>query len=130
MRICPDRSSRRASVLVFILLLSLLTSPVLLAQNHQAESPIERSQPATDISQDLFRLERIPVQGGAELITIKAKLDGIQSLEKDTWVPLVTVLRDTLGDSTPENDRLRYVWPLTYTRPTLRQRLSGAVPFL
>jgi hypothetical protein len=82
------------------------------------------------VSQDLFRLERVQVLGGAELITIKAKLDGIQSLENDSWVPLVTVLRDTLGDDTSENDRLRYVWPLTYTRPTLRQRLSAAVPFL
>ncbi len=46
------------------------------------------------------------------------------------WVPLVSILRDTLGDLNPENDRLRYVWPLTYTRPSLKQRLSGAVPFL
>ena len=45
-------------------------------------------------------------------------------------MPLETVLRDTLGDLSPENDRLRYVWPLTYTRPSLKQRLSGAVPFL
>lgn len=130
MRICPDRSSRRASVLVFILLVSLLTSPALLAQDHQAQSHLDQTQPGIEVAQDLFRLERIPVQGGAELITIKAKLDGIQSLENDSWVPLVTVLRDTLGDLAPENDRLRYVWPLTYTRPTLRQRLSGAVPFL
>jgi len=46
------------------------------------------------------------------------------------WVPMVSVLRDTLGDLNPENDRLRYVWPLTYTRPSLKQRISGAVPFL
>jgi hypothetical protein len=43
---------------------------------------------------------------------------------------LVTVLRDTLGDLTTENDRLRYVWPLTYTRPSMGQRVSGALPFL
>jgi hypothetical protein len=42
---------------------------------------------------------------------------------------MVTVLRDTLGDEIPENDRLRYVWPLTYTRPSLRQRILGAIPF-
>src|SRR6185295_2795486 len=67
---------------------------------------------------------------GAELITIHARLNGIGSSEEAKWVPLVSVLRDTLGDLSPENDRLRYVWPLTYTRPTLGQRLSGAVPFL
>jgi hypothetical protein len=72
----------------------------------------------------------VAVEGGAELITIHARLDGIQTPEQSNWVPLVTVLRDTLGDLTPENDRLRYVWPLTYTHPTVGQRLSAAVPFL
>lgn len=43
---------------------------------------------------------------------------------------MVSILRDTLGDLNSENDRLRYVWPLTYTRPSFTQRLSGAVPFL
>ena len=132
MRICPDRSSREASVLIFVLLVTFLFPSSLLAQNarssaeHQPNHPI--SEPAPN--DEIFRLERVPVEGGAELITIHARLDGIQTTEHDRWVPLVTVLRDTLGDSSPENDRLRYVWPLTYTRPTLGQRLSGAVPFL
>ena len=52
-----------------------------------------------------------------------------RSPRRGGWVPLVTVLRDTLGDLSPENDRLRYVWPLTYTRPTVKQRLFGAIPF-
>ena len=43
---------------------------------------------------------------------------------------MVTVLRDTLGDGNPENDRLRYLWAMTYTRPSLKQRVLGAVPFL
>ena len=132
MRICPDRSSREASVLIFVLLVTFLFPISLLAQN--APSSAEHhpnhaiSEPAPN--DEIFRLERVPVEGGAELITIHARLDGIQTTEHDRWVPLVTVLRDTLGDSSPENDRLRYVWPLTYTRPTLGQRLSGAVPFL
>jgi hypothetical protein len=79
---------------------------------------------------DIFRLERVQVEGGAELITIRARLDGYEGSDDGKWVPLVTVLRDTLGDLSPENDRLRYVWPLTYTRPTLGQRVSGAIPFL
>src|SRR6185295_7590271 len=61
---------------------------------------------------------------------IHARLDGIETPEPSNWVPLVTVLRDTLGDLNTENDRLRYVWPLTYTRPTMGQRILGAVPFL
>jgi hypothetical protein len=129
---CPDRSSQRASVLVFLLLISLLTPSSLLAQDAhpQEQSQSDQLKATTTNSEEIFRLERVPIQGGAELITIHARLDGIENPEHNNWVPLVTVLRDTLGDTTPENDRLRYVWPLTYTRPTLGQRLSGAVPFL
>lgn len=132
MRICPDRSSREASVLIFVLLVTFLFPTSLLAQNARssAEHLTNHAISERASNDELFRLERVPVEGGAELITIHARLDGIQTTEHDRWVPLVTVLRDTLGDSSPENDRLRYVWPLTYTRPTIGQRLSGAVPFL
>lgn len=91
------------------------------------ESSVENN---SSDSEQLFRLERVLVQGGAELITIHARLDGIEASHEPNWVPLVTILRDTLGDQQTENDRLRYVWPLTYTRPSTRQRLLGAVPFL
>jgi hypothetical protein len=74
-------------------------------------------------------LERIEVPGGAELITVHARLAGLESTENDNWVPLVSILRDTLGDKDTENNRLRYVWPLTYTRPTMKQRLAAAIPF-
>ena len=78
-----------------------------------------------------FRLEHIPVAGGAELLTIFGSLDGLPHDDKEaTDVPLVSLLRDTLGDENPENDRLRYLWMLTYTRPSLLQRLAGAIPFL
>lgn len=126
-RVCPDKASRRKTrVLIFILTISLLAPTSLLAQESR-----QTDQPAPEVSAgEIFRLERVPVAGGGELITIHAKLDGIETREGNNWVPLVSVLRDTLGDLNPENDRLRYVWPLTYTRPSLRQRLSAAVPFL
>ncbi len=140
MRICSDRSSREASVLIFVLLVSFLFPTSLLAQDARSLDPDQSAGPKQDepnspkseptSSDEIFRLERVPVAGGAELITIHARLDGIQTSDHGKWVPLVAVLRDTLGDSSPENDRLRYVWPLTYTRPTMGQRLSGAVPFL
>ena len=76
----------------------------------------------------LFRQETLPIAGGAELITIHARLQGPTQNNRD-WTPLVSILRDTLGDSDPENDRLRYLWPLTYTRPGLGQRVAAAVPF-
>jgi len=123
----PKRIQRgRAFVfsLLFIVLVtpaSFLTSPVWA----QSEATTQTSSPS-----EIFRLERVPVKGGAELITIHAKSGSIGSAEEREWIPLVTVLRDTLGDLSRENDRLRYVWPLTYTRPTMWQRASGAVPFL
>ncbi|HEY6231226.1 MAG TPA: hypothetical protein VIW64_08175, partial [Pyrinomonadaceae bacterium] len=123
----PNGSTRsRATVLIslFSLLLIFILTPV------AGFSQISAVQNQATTVDNIFRIERVPVDGGAELITIFAKLDGITPGGGENWVPTVSVLRDTLGDSTRENDRLRYVWPLTYTRPTLRQRLSGAVPFL
>src|ERR1700676_3078440 len=71
-----------------------------------------------------FRVERQPVANGAELLTV------FSSLPDDTGeVPLVSVLRDTLGDNDPDNDRLRYVWVLTSARPTLLQHAAAFVPF-
>jgi hypothetical protein len=119
----------------FLFALLLVISP-LLPTISKAQGPnlreTEENDPATALSQ-IMRLERVEVPGGAELITVFAKLSGLDpteaSTEKDTFVPLVSILRDTLGDNMPENNRLRYVWPLTYTRPTTKQRLAAAIPF-
>ena len=78
-----------------------------------------------------FRLERLQLSGGAELLTIFGRLDGVNSAgDNNAEVPLISVVRDTLSDSNTENDRLRYVWMLSYTRPNLMKRLASAVPFL
>lgn len=71
------------------------------------------------------------MDGGAELLTIFGRLDR-PTIEGSTAgeVPLVSVLRDTLGDDNPENDRLRYLWMLTYTSPSFSQRAAAFVPFL
>ena len=122
----------RASVLFALL---LVVSP-LLPTITKAQGPnfrdAEENDPAAALSQ-IMRLERVEVPGGAELITVFARLSGLDpteaSTEKDNFVPLVSILRDTLGDNVPENNRLRYVWPLTYTRPTTKQRLAAAIPF-
>lgn len=78
-----------------------------------------------------FRLECLKVTGGTELLTIFARFDWLPGgTGKGQEVPLVSLLRDTLGDSDPANNRLRYLWMLTYTRPSLIQRLAAGVPFL
>jgi hypothetical protein len=86
--------------------------------------------PAARSSQQ-FRLERLQLSGGAELLTIFGRLDGVNSAgDKSAEVPLISVVRDTLADANSENDRLRYVWMLSYTRPNLMKRFASAIPFL
>ena len=118
---------RRLSVLFTVLLLiSPLLQTVSLSQEVVSQTPASDS--STDLS-NILRIEKIDVAGGAELITVHARLAGLESDTNDKWVPMVSILRDTLGDLNSDNDRLRYVWPLTYTRPTMKQRLAAAVPF-
>jgi len=112
-----------------VLVLLLLFSPLLQTVGRsQTTAATASDQSVTGLSQ-ILRLETLPVAGGAELVTVKARLDGLQTEGVDKWVPLVSILRDTLGDPNRENDRLRYIWPLTYTRPTLKQRFAAAIPF-
>jgi hypothetical protein len=76
-----------------------------------------------------YRVESEPVADGAELITVFGRLDKPASGFQDPDVPLLAVLRDSLGDSDPANARLRSVWILTSTRPTPWQRAASALSF-
>jgi hypothetical protein len=58
------------------------------------------------------RWERVPVNGGAELLTLFSTPPGEASNLNSEEVPILSVLRDTLNDNNPDNDRLRYVWLL------------------
>ncbi len=122
---------RASFFIAFLLVISPLVPTITKAKGVNFLDSGE-TDPAVALSQ-ILRLERVEVAGGAELITVHAKLAGLQfteeSPENDKWIPLVSILRDTLGDDNAENNRLRYVWPLTYTRPTIKQRLAAAIPF-
>jgi hypothetical protein len=77
-----------------------------------------------------YRSESQPVAGGAELVTVFARLKAdAPSDSQNLDIPLLAVLRDSLGDDNPDNDRLRSVWILTSTRPTLWQRTASALSF-
>lgn len=93
------------------------------------------SRPSSAVSQSpsehpSFRIQREAVAGGAELITVFGKLQDPATETGRLDVPLLSVLRDTLGSPDPETQRLRYVWILTSTRPTPLQRLASAFSFL
>ncbi|MDQ3172279.1 MAG: hypothetical protein M3Q91_01035, partial [Acidobacteriota bacterium] len=128
----PLRGLRSVSHFGYIFLSLLFLFSPLAQIASRAQTAVGQGEVASDsrATTNLFRLERVPVANGAELITILGRMEGLQSEAEQKWVPLVSVLRDTLADLDPENDRLRYLWPLTYTRPTIKQRVAGAIPFL
>jgi hypothetical protein len=74
---------------------------------------------AASLDESGFRVERVEIPGGSELLTVFGPQDA----------PVVSVLRDTLGDTNPSNERLRYVWILSSASPTLLQRAASALPF-
>ncbi len=65
-----------------------------------------------------------PVAHSAQLITLFRKQRAAGS-----DIPVVAVLKDTLGDADSENDRLVYVWLLDYSPLSWHQRALAAVPF-
>lgn len=74
------------------------------------------------------RIERTDVRGGGELYTYFYRANQPDA-SGVTEYPFVSVLRDTLGDDDPTNDRLREVWALTYAKPNLWHRITAAIPF-
>src|SRR5438105_12433271 len=119
-RVPISNSARQAIIVVAAMLLAFSPAADI---SCLAQSSPEGIAPSLTPPKDFapqFRIERLSVPGGAELITIFGRLDGlnldghtVSAESADT--PLVSIVRDTLGDANPENDRLRYVWMLTYT---------------
>lgn len=129
-RVISSLSVRRTACLALALLLAFPSNVHIIAQTapDAASIKVPAARPNNEPS---FRLERLPVASGAELLTIFGTLDGLpHEGDASASVPLVSVLRDTLNDADGENDRLRYVWMLTHTRPSLKQRVAAGVPFL
>ena len=133
MRNVTRQHHARKSFAVLLALLAFLTPSPRRAALAQVAPALksEDTLPRKTAGPSPFRVETLPVGRDAELLTVFGSLDGLKPEGgRDSDVPLVSVLRDTLGDRDAENDRLRYVWMLTYTRPSVRQRHASAVPFL
>src|SRR5580700_3178991 len=65
------------------------------------------------------RVECIRLTTGAELITIFERLPvNPASPSNQRELPLMAILKDTLNDSDPTNDRIRQVWVFTYSQPS------------
>lgn len=94
------------------------------------------------LPQPFYYWKDIPVGDTAQLVTLfgrscpggspKSQPTVSPGAAKSTGgceIPLVSVLRDTLGDNDTRNDRLLYVWLLSYVRPNIAQYLLSAMPF-
>jgi hypothetical protein len=69
-----------------------------------------------------------PVAENAQLLTLFCGSCGaVSEMQRD--LPLISVLRDTLGDENDGNSRVTYVWLLSYSRPTIGRRLLSGIPF-
>lgn len=113
-----------------LVLLLFVSGATLLAQPRASgAAPAVAPDPAPATNSAGFRLEREPVAGHAELVTLFGRLQDPASGADSLDVPVLSVLRDTLGDANPGSDRLRYVWILTSTRPTLWQQAASALSF-
>ncbi|MDQ3820829.1 MAG: hypothetical protein M3362_24515 [Acidobacteriota bacterium] len=125
------KSARPATTLLLTLLLTFSPATESLSFAQSQRLAAESTAGANEKTGPLFRLERLPVAGGAELLTIFGRLDGLsRDGNQSHEVPLISIVRDTLGDENPDNDRLRYLWMLTYTKPSFGQCLASAIPFL
>ncbi|MBV8570042.1 MAG: hypothetical protein JO319_05485 [Acidobacteriaceae bacterium] len=110
----------------FIVVLSLASTPL------YGESSSGVAGRGSDTARYYWR--DLNIGGTAEICTLfwrKSQNEGGISATRarPADIPVIAVLRDTLGDANPENDRLTYVWLLTYERPSVDQRLLSAIPF-
>ena len=96
-----------------------------------ADVPKVRLQSTTvaENSQRLYFWRSTPVGNSAQMLTLFFREHRGQSAEAEGGLPVVSVLRDTLGDADPENDRLVYAWLLSYTSLNTGQKVLSAVPF-
>ena len=129
------RAFQAFPTLFMCLLLLVISAEVGLAQEEQAEpKQVEAASPR-------LRVERTTLGGGGELLTIWGRVvvgrevPSAGESETDVQIaneeiPLMSVLRDTLGDANRKNDVLRDVWVHTYVRPKFAQHAAALVPFL
>jgi hypothetical protein len=93
-----------------------------------AQDPLQTPTLRESRQSRLYYWKSMPVGDSAQLVTLFCRnCNAFEGTERD--VPLISVLRDTLGDQANENDRVTYIWLLTYAHPRLQQRILSAIPF-
>src|SRR4051794_14165548 len=92
--------------LVTAVLLVCLTAPLFrtAAQTSLADGGHTTPAESNGAGSSPFRIEKIAVPAGAELITVFARGDTGAAMGPTADVPLISVVRDTLGDRSTDND--------------------------
>jgi len=115
----------------FIVVLGIITAGLCRAADVPARST---TIAVAESNQFAYYWKAEPVAHTAQLLTLFCRGCGsVSAPDAPTGsaadVPLVAVLRDTLGDSDAENDRVTDVWLLGYANPGIGKKLLSAVPF-
>src|SRR5215204_151550 len=111
----------------FLLLVTMAGLIALVAVPLHAERPDATA--FSPIAAPFVRFGVLPIDSGAELLTLFFTDHPGTDNHVEREVPLISVLRDTLGSSDPQVHRLRYVWVHTNTSPGLKQRVAAAIAF-
>ena len=85
--------------------------------------------PSETQSPGALRAETVDIMTGGQLVIFFEKLAADGQNPGTSELPLLAVLRDTMGDNDAENNRLRQVWVFTYASPSPAQRIAAGVPF-
>jgi hypothetical protein len=117
----PFLKTRRPTAWFAAALLILFPAYAVCADG-QAPAPL----PIEQKSLPAYEWQRTDVGDGAEILTLVQTADDPAGAHA---VPLVSVLRDSVIPGDSATSRIRYVWLLTYTPPTLAQRFLSAIPF-
>ncbi len=104
-------------------LTAALLVPFLITAAYSAEPAI-----ASRVSHAGYVWRTSPVGSSAELVTLFCQ-GCEQAGAAGSDVPLIALLRDTLGDTKPESSRITDLWLLSYARPNIGKRMLSAVPF-
>jgi hypothetical protein len=113
---------------MFPFLRSLLVFALFVGCGYANDIEQRLQTPALRENNQSYYWKATPVGETAQLLTLFCR-SCEQSLGITQDVPLLAVMRDTLGDTNAANDRVTCVWLLSYARPNWHQRLLSAVPF-
>ncbi len=90
--------------------------------NAQVEVKVAAAKPTSS-----YYWQTTAVGNSALLLTLFCRT--CETAVRSGDIPLISVMRDSLGDESTENDRLTSVWLLSYTPYNFGQRMLSAVPF-